>query len=133
MTKFSSAPVWTASTVTLGKMVQPNLECKDDVLSSYVYAGKIGTNGSLNENSESREMWFNPSELRRLSLCEGDTLVTEGGDVGRPAFIAGDLPGVGFQNSVVRLRPLRRVLLALLAHNEHPLLRTQHPYKLGVH
>ena len=126
MTEFSSAPVWTASTVTLGKMVQPNLECKDDMLSSYVYAGKIGTNGALNENSESREMWFNPSELRRLSLCEGDTLVTEGGDVGRPAFIADDLPGVGFQNSVVRLRPKATVHPKFLFYAMDYLYRSGH-------
>lgn len=105
MTDFPLAPVWVASTVTLGKMLQPNQEFGDDLLCKYVYAGKIGTNGLLNEDSEVREMWFTPSELQRLSLREGDTLVTEGGDVGRPAFIGNDLPGVGFQNSVIRLRP----------------------------
>ena len=105
MTDFPLAPVWVASTVTLGKMLQPNQEFGDDLLCKYVYAGKIGTNGLLNEDSEAREMWFTPSELQRLSLREGDSLVTEGGDVGRPAFIGNDLPGVGFQNSVIRLRP----------------------------
>ena len=105
MSKFPLAPIWTASTVTLGKMVQPNRDLDEDVLCPYVYAGKIGTNGVLREDSETRQMWFTPSELNRLSLYEGDTLVTEGGDVGRPAFVGNDLPGVGFQNSVVRLRP----------------------------
>src|SRR6185437_10840999 len=45
-------------------------------------------------------------ELRVLDLRRGDVVIVEGGaGYGRSAVIRDDLPGWGFQNSIIRLRP----------------------------
>lgn len=52
-------------------------------------------------------MWFHPSELRALDLRRGDVVIVEGGaGYGRSAVVREDMPGWGFQNSIIRLRPL---------------------------
>ena len=51
-------------------------------------------------------MWFKKSELRDLTLWRGDVVVIEGGAAGRSAVIRDNMPGWGFQNSIIRLRPV---------------------------
>lgn len=51
-------------------------------------------------------MWFGATELKGLDLRAGDVVVVEGGQggFGRAALMKDDLPGVGFQNSINRIR-----------------------------
>jgi len=52
-------------------------------------------------------MWFTPDELRQLTLRRDDVVIVEGGaGYGRSAVLREDMPGWGFQNSIVRLRPI---------------------------
>ena len=51
------------------------------------------------------EMDIKPAEYERYTLETGDLLVCEGGEVGRCAFWAGDLPLCGYQKALHRLRP----------------------------
>ena len=46
-----------------------------------------------------------PIEYERYTVRQGDLLVCEGGDVGRSALWAGELPACGFQKALHRLRP----------------------------
>lgn len=91
--------------VTLGKMLQGS-DSGDDTLAPYLRAANIQPDGVL-DLSDVNEMWFRSSELTDLDLRAGDVVVVEGGQggFGRAAFVAADLTGVGFQNSVNRLRP----------------------------
>lgn len=50
------------------------------------------------------EMDIAPSEYDRYTLCAGDLLVCEGGEVGRAAFWKEDLPLCGFQKALHRIR-----------------------------
>lgn len=53
-----------------------------------------------------KEMWFSKAEVKKLQLRNGDILVTEGGDIGLPLFVAGllDDERIGFQNAANRIR-----------------------------
>ena len=52
-------------------------------------------------------MRFTPAERACLDIKAGDVLIVEGGQggYGRAAYVSADLPGTGFQNSIVRFRP----------------------------
>lgn len=52
-------------------------------------------------------MDFSDEEANRLALRPGDLLVCEGGDIGRTALWAGQIPGCLYQNHVHRLRARR--------------------------
>lgn len=89
----------------LGKMVQPESKNSPDGLAPYLRAAHVQPQGRLIELPE-QPMWFSPGELRVLDLRLGDVVIVEGGaGYGRSAFIRDDLPGWGFQNSIIRLRP----------------------------
>lgn len=89
--------------VTLGKMLQPEAKCDDDVLMPYVRASNIKWSGL--ELDDLKEMWFSKRDLKTYTLSPGDLLVIEGGDVGRACVVDAELGTVGFQNSVHRVRP----------------------------
>lgn len=87
--------------VTLGKMLQPEKKKETDRLCFYLRAANIQNKGIVTHDV--RKMWFNSSEQKELELIDGDLLVSEGGDVGRPAlWDKGD--GYYFQNSINRIR-----------------------------
>lgn len=55
---------------------------------------------------DDQPMWFTPNELKQLTLEAGDVLVVEGGaGYGRSVYLREELPGWGFQNHVIRVRP----------------------------
>lgn len=59
---------------------------------------------------EIKEMGFTDAEFERYELRPGDILLTEGGTyLGRPAMYRGELPGLGFQNHLIRFRASPRV------------------------
>ncbi|MFF8457959.1 restriction endonuclease subunit S [Streptomyces albidoflavus] len=91
--------------VTLGKMLQTK-DTGQDVLAPYMRAANAQPDGVLSLD-DVKKMWFSPSELDDLTLRQGDVVVVEGGQggFGRAAYVAEDLDGWGFQNSINRIRP----------------------------
>ncbi|MFD0369477.1 restriction endonuclease subunit S [Streptomyces sp. NPDC127114] len=99
-------PVKRLASVTLGKMVQPDPKSPSDISAPYLRAAHVQPQGKI-INLPEQPMWFHPSELRALDLRRGDVVIVEGGaGYGRSAVVREDLPGWGFQNSIIRLRPL---------------------------
>lgn len=54
--------------------------------------------------SDTKEMWFSPNEIQKLSLEKNDLLVSEGGEVGRTCIWQKELDECYIQNSVHRVR-----------------------------
>ena len=52
------------------------------------------------------QMDIAPTEYERYTVLPGDLLVCEGGEVGRAAIWSGELPVIGFQKALHRLRPI---------------------------
>lgn len=93
--------------VTLGKMPQWEARRPDDELHPYVTASSVSESGTL--FTELKEMYFSAAERSSFALRQGDTIVVEGGSIGRAAYLHEDLPGVFMQKSVNRVRPKRGV------------------------
>ncbi|HAT1132917.1 restriction endonuclease subunit S [Corynebacterium striatum] len=90
--------------VSLGKTVQKTQKDASEVLRNYVRAAHIQPHGRL--VLDDQPMWFTPNELKQLTLEAGDVLVVEGGaGYGRSVYLREELPGWGFQNHVIRVRP----------------------------
>ena len=90
--------------VKLGKMLQTKPKSPTDRLQPYLRAAHIQPGGRLDLAIETKEMYFSEYEAEALSLRAGDAVIVEGGAVGRGAYLTEDMPGWGFQNSIIRLR-----------------------------
>lgn len=91
--------------VKLGKMLQTKPKSSSDRLQPYLRAAHIQPGGRLNLGVDTKEMYFSELEAEALSLRAGDAVIVEGGaGFGRAAYLAEDMPGWGFQNSIIRLR-----------------------------
>jgi type I restriction enzyme S subunit len=88
--------------VTLGKMLQPEMSNNLDELLPYLRAANIQWNGV--DTSDVKYMWLSQKEKVQLALEYGDLLVSEGGDVGRSCLWLAELDACYFQNSVNRVR-----------------------------
>lgn len=126
--KFPSVPIKRLAACTLGKMLQSS-DDGDDVLAPYLRAANVQPDGVL-RIEDRKAMWFTQSELAQLTLLRGDVVVVEGGigGFGRAAYLSEDLPTWGFQNSIIRLRPLARtdgrfLAYALLSARERGLIK----------
>lgn len=98
-------PIKRLASVTLGKMIQPESKLLADISAPYLRAAHLQPHGRIIDLPDQR-MWFSRSELRTLRLQRGDVVIVEGGaGYGRSAVIREEMPGWGFQNSIVRLRP----------------------------
>jgi len=94
------------ASITLGKMLQSEPARSSDVRANYLRAAHVQPNGELLSFEDDQTMWFSPGELDSYELVRGDVVVVEGGaGYGRSALIVDPLPGWGFQNSIIRLRP----------------------------
>lgn len=94
------------ATCTLGKMVQPS-PTEGSVQAPYLRAAHVQPGGRLIDLPD-QQMWFTNQELRTLTLRRDDVVIVEGGaGYGRSAVLREDLNGWGFQNSIVRVRPIR--------------------------
>lgn len=62
------------------------------------------------------EMSFADDEIERFTVSPGDVLVCEGGEIGRTAIWKGQLPWVGYQKALHRIRPTRGVSSEYLAY-----------------
>lgn len=88
--------------ITLGKMLQPNLNNSNDFKVPYLKAMNV-QDGYVNlEKIE--EMYCSTNELNSFKLECGDLVVCEGGEVARSAIIKENLAGFIFQNSVHRVK-----------------------------
>ncbi|WP_409715894.1 hypothetical protein [Microbacterium sp.] len=73
----------------------------------YLRAAHVQPGGRLIDLPD-QQMWFTNAELRTLTLRRDDVVIVEGGaGYGRSAVLREDLDGWGFQNSIIRVRPLR--------------------------
>ena len=91
--------------VKLGKMLQTKPKSSSDRLQPYLRAAHIQPGGRLNLEIDTKEMYFSELEAQALSLRAGDAVIVEGGaGFGRAAYLTEDMPGWGFQNSIIRLR-----------------------------
>jgi type I restriction enzyme S subunit len=61
-------------------------------------------------------MDFDDDEIERFSVLPGDVLVCEGGEVGRTAIWTGQLPWVGYQKALHRLRPASGISAPYIAY-----------------
>lgn len=104
--RWTAARVKNLATVTLGKMLR-SADSGDDVEAPYLRAANVQPDGIL-DLKDSQTMWFGRAELANLNLLAGDVVVVEGGQggFGRAAYVAQQLDGWGFQNSINRLRPI---------------------------
>lgn len=99
---WATQPIKRQYQVELGKMLQSEPTNTNHVLRPYLRAANVTSHGI--DVSDVREMWFTPSEWRRTRLAPGDLLISEGGDVGRPAVWDGELTECGIQNALNRAR-----------------------------
>lgn len=91
--------------VKLGKMLQTRPKSPTDRLQPYLRAAHIQPGGRLDLAIDTKEMYFSEYEAEALSLRAGDAVIVEGGaGFGRAAYLTEDMPGWGFQNSIIRLR-----------------------------
>ena len=91
--------------VKLGKMLQTKPKSPTDRLQPYLRAAHIQPGGRLDLTIDTKEMYFSELEAQALSLRAGDAVIVEGGaGFGRAAYLTEDMPGWGFQNSIIRLR-----------------------------
>ncbi len=96
------APLKRSFDVCLGKMLQTDSAAETDSLKPYLRAANIQWSGV--DVTDVRLMWLTPRDVSQLRLKAGDLLVSEGGDVGRSALWADELPECYIQNSVNRVR-----------------------------
>ena len=91
--------------VSLGKTFQGARKSDRETLVNYVRAASIQPHGL---ELDDQQMWMTREEQRKYDLRKGDVLVVEGGaGFGRSVHLAQDIPGWGFQNHVIRVRPDR--------------------------
>ncbi|MDO8417026.1 MAG: restriction endonuclease subunit S [Agitococcus sp.] len=96
------APLKRSYSVSLGKMLQPELSSPNDTFLPYLRAANIQWAGV--DISDVKSMWFSEKEKQHLSLRKNDLLISEGGDVGRSAIWHNELEYCYFQNSINRVR-----------------------------
>lgn len=93
--------------IKLGKMLQSEPKGPLDVYSNYMRAAHVQPNGRTIDLDDDQRMWFSPRELCDHDLRIGDVVIVEGGaGFGRSSVLREDRPKWGFQNSIVRLRPI---------------------------
>ena len=88
--------------VTLGKMLKSKQTSPNETEEFYLRAANIHWRGV--DTTDVKRMWFTEVEKKKLKLCKGDLLVSEGGDVGRSALWNDEIGGCYIQNSINRIR-----------------------------
>lgn len=91
--------------VALGKTYQGEKKNDGEILVNYVRAASLQSNGL---ELDDQRMWMTVDDLDKYDLKRGDVLIVEGGaGFGRSVVLKEDMPGWGFQNHVIRVRPNR--------------------------
>lgn len=88
--------------IELGKMLDSERIVGDDLLP---YLRNTDVQWNAINFDDLPKMDINSSEWNRYTICAGDLLVCEGGEVGRSAVVTSDAPHVGFQKALHRMRP----------------------------
>ncbi|PND56429.1 type I restriction endonuclease subunit S [Mycobacterium sp. ENV421] len=89
--------------ISLGKTVQGSQQQDDESFVNYVRAASIQHHGL---ELDDQRMWMTADELAKYDLRTDDVLIVEGGaGYGRSVVLEADMPGWGFQNHVIRVRP----------------------------
>lgn len=89
--------------ISLGKTFQGTRKSDRETLVNYVRAASIQPNGL---ELDDQRMWMTQEEQRKYDLRKGDVLIVEGGaGFGRSVHLTRNMPGWGFQNHVIRVRP----------------------------
>ncbi|MEU1970938.1 hypothetical protein ABZ477_04745 [Microbacterium sp. NPDC019599] len=98
-------PLRHLGSITLGKMLDPSPTTAESEY-RYLRAANIQPLGRL-DLSDLKTMHFTRSERALMDVRRNDVLIVEGGQggFGRAAYAHKDLPELGFQNSIVRVRP----------------------------
>lgn len=91
--------------LSLGKTLQGARKSDRETLVNYVRAASIQPHGL---ELDDQRMWMTQEELQKYDLRLGDILIVEGGAAGRSVYLEKDIPGWGFQNHVIRVRPDER-------------------------
>lgn len=99
---FPSAALGHLADVTLGKMLDQKKNVGDP--SSYIRAANITKSGVVSLE-DVKVMPMTKLERNRLDLRRDDTVMIEGGDAGRVAYLSQDLVDISFQKTVLRIRP----------------------------
>ena len=89
-------------------MLQPSSKSAAESFVPYLRAAHVQGNGRLDLTVDQKEMWASAHDQESLDLRAGDVLVVEGGAVGRSVVLESHMPGVIFQNALIRLRPNTR-------------------------
>lgn len=101
---FDSLTLGLISDIKIGKMLASSSNEAGDNL-PYLRAAHIQPAGLLDLGVEEKRMEFSATERQSFSLRKGDILIVEGGaGYGRSVLLSEDLPNMGFQNSVNRVR-----------------------------
>lgn len=101
---FDSLTLGLISDIKIGKMLASSSNEAGDNL-PYLRAAHIQPAGLLDLGVEEKQMKFSATERQSFSLRKGDILIVEGGaGYGRSVLLSEDLPNMGFQNSVNRVR-----------------------------
>ena len=91
--------------VALGKTFQGERRSRGETLVNYVRAASIQPKGLALDD---QRMLMSATDLDTHDLKKGDVLVVEGGGgFGRSVVLDTDMPGWGYQNHVIRIRPYR--------------------------
>lgn len=88
----------------LGKML--NAEAASG-LEQFAYLRNINVQWDRIDTTDLATMHFSEADRQRCDLRKGDVLICEGGEVGRAAVWADDLPNCYFQKAIHRARPRR--------------------------
>lgn len=97
-------PLGIIADIKIGKMLAASSDEESKDL-PYLRAAHIQPAGRLDLSVEEKRMEFSAAEREAFSLRKGDILIVEGGaGYGRSVLLSEDLPNMGFQNSVNRVR-----------------------------
>lgn len=98
-------PLYARYEVALGKMLDER-SITGDWLLPYLRNVDIQW-GQINLTDLPR-MDIRPNEQARYTVCQGDLLVCEGGEVGRAAVAGQEATGLAYQKALHRLRPVKK-------------------------
>lgn len=104
-THWDVTPLYARYNVALGKMLDERSITGDWLLP---YLRNVDIQWGKVNLLDLPQMDIRPSERARYTVCEGDLLVCEGGEVGRAAIAGEDAAGVAYQKALHRLRPTKK-------------------------
>lgn len=112
MAAVSLAPLGEVATTRLGKMLDAKRLSGD----AYPYLANVNVQWDEVKTDGLKTVPLTEREREELKLVANDVLVCEGGEAGRTAVVAHDLPGIYFQKAIHRVRCGPMLLPRFLLH-----------------